>query len=353
MKLLQLRGIAFSPVFQASGVTNLDCGGYWIHRLLSPLGLDFTGTTPVTKTTAFMPRIGNMPLKSDGLSPREWFPRCVIVKHKHKAVLNAVSLSSPGLEFCINAGWWQKFREPFFISIMSVATTPADRLAECEGLLSRLAAAKRYEHWHADWGIQWNWSCPNLGQDPTELLDEILPALEMAERVLPDSIPIMVKLGPEAPPEIAAALSKSKRCDAVTFCNTLPFGKHPAWSRQSPPIDWKGLFGTNDPKESPMARRFPGFPGGYSGAGLKPFVLEWTARVRKLGLQIPIISGGGIVEPDDPGHFFDAGADGVALGSIAILNPTKVRRTIRHAFFYQDIKSRPPSLVRSELEFDV
>jgi dihydroorotate dehydrogenase len=350
---MKLRGISFSPVFQASGVTNLDCGGYWHHWWLHYLGLNFEGTTKVTKTTPLLRRIGNMPLKSDGVTPKERLPRCVIVNFKHKAVLNAVSLSSPGLEFCINAGWWQQFEEPFFISIMSVADTREGRLAECEGIMRRLAAAKKFECWRADWGIQWNWSCPNLSHDPREFLEEMLPALEMADEALPEAIPIMLKLGPETPPEAAIALSKHKRCDALTFSNTLKFGSHPAWSKKSPPIDWKGIFGTDNPLESPMAKRFPGFPGGYSGAGLKPFVLEWVTRVRELGVRIPIIAGGGIVAPNDPGFYIDAGADGIALGTIATLNPLKVRETIRQALFYLDLKARPSRVTGKTLEYNV
>lgn len=335
-----LSGINFGPVFQASGATNFyghgrgRGHGWWYHKLLRPFGLNWDGSTVVTKTTTFLPRPGNMPLKKDGVTPKEWVPRCIVVNRKKMAALNAVSLSGPGLEFLLQSGEWQKLTRPFFISVMSLAPTREGRHAEFDAIFDRLASAKRDYHFLADWGVQINFSCPNGGVDPNDLIDEVVPRLDLAGRHLPDTVPIMPKFGPEAHPNSMLRIVKHPRCSALCFCNTMPFGKHPKWATSVPPIDWKGIFGTDDPKESPIAKRFPGFAGGLSGAPLLPFVMEWLRAVRALGITTPINAGGGILSPMDVSRVFDAGADSVFLGSIAMLAPTQVGQTIRSAHLY-------------------
>lgn len=335
-----LSGINFGPVFQASGATNFfghgrgRGHGWWYHPPLRPFGLNWNDSTVVTKTTTFLPRPGNMPLKKDGVTPKEWLPKCIVRNKAKNAVLNAVSLSGPGLEFLLQSGEWQKLTSPFFISVMSLAPTREGRHAELDAIFGQLGSAKRREHFRADWGVQINFSCPNGGVDPNDLIDEVVPILELADRHLPDTVPIMPKFGPEAHPNSMLHIVKHQRCSALCFCNTMPFGKHPKWALSVPPIDWKGIYGTDDPKESPMAQRFPGFAGGYSGAGLLPFLLAWLPMVRNLGVQTPICAGGGILSPMDVSRVFDAGADSVFLGSIAMLHPTRVRETIRFAHRY-------------------
>ncbi len=343
------RGIDFGSVLQASGARNFHGKGYWYHWLLHVFGLNFRGSTIVTQTTTFGPRPGNMPLKNDGVTPKEWVPRCIIVNRRKQWVLNAVSLSGPGLEFCIKAGWWQRFTEPFLISVMSPQPTHEGRQAELEAIFHRLAVAKRDEHFHADWGIQVNLSCPNEGVDPNDLIDAVVPMLEMAEKLLPDSIPLTLKFGPEAHPRSMLRIANHPRCDAICFCNTLPFGKQPKWATRTPQVDWKALFGTDDPKESPMAKRFPGFAGGLSGAPLKPFLIEWLEQVRGLGIQKSVIAGGGLLSPNDARLAFDAGADAISPGSIAMLAPTQLRPMIREAHRYAEKKKRSQFTLTSHL----
>ena len=351
--MMNLRGVNYGPVLDASGVRNFHKRGYPYHYLFSLFGLRFRGSSFVTKTTTLLAREGNMPLRDDGVTPKELIPRCIIRKEKQKVVLNAVSLSGKGLEFYINAGWWQKFTEPFQISVMSLAPTAEGRRAELGGIFSRLAAAKRFERFRADWGVQVNLSCPNGGLDPNALVEEAIPVLGLAEKELPESVSVTLKFGPEVHPESMVRVSKHPRLDALCVFNTLPFGKQPTWIRKSNPVDWKGLFGTDDPKESPIAKRFPGFAGGLSGAPLRPFLCEWLERVRLLGVTIPIIAGGGLLSGEDAGFAFDAGADAVSFGSIAMLAPTKVASAIRGAHWYAKEFSRKPVLHERALEYNV
>ena len=353
-----LRGIPFSPAFQASGATNFygpgsgPGHGWWYHTPLHLFGLNFAGSTLVSKTTTLDARPGNMPLKKDGVTPKEWIPKCIIVNREKRAVLNAVSLSGPGLEFLLTSGEWHRQREPFFISVMSLAKKAEDRRAELRAIFERLAKAKREERFLADWGIQPNFSCPNGGVDPNDLVDEVVPTLEMADEILPNTIPLMPKFGPEIHPKSMLKICKAPRCDAISVFNTLPFGKHPAWAKISLPVDWRRIFGTDDPKESPMAKRFPGCAGGYSGAYMLHFLLEWLGQVRGLGVHIPICAGGGILSPSAAALVLGAGADAVSIGSMAMLAPTQVQKTIasaheyvhrhRHVYrFQQPVTSQP------------
>ncbi len=350
--MLTLRGVRYESVIDAAGVRNFHKKGYQFHLLFCLFGLRFYGSSFVTKTTTLLARPGNMPLKNDGATPKEWMPRCIIRNKRKKMVLNAVGLTGKGLEFYIQAGWWQKFTEPFQISVMSLQTTPEGRQAELEGIFSRLAAAKKYERFRADWGVQVNLSCPKGGLNPNDLIDEVVPMLEMAKKALPQSVSLTLKFGPEVHPRSMIRIANHRRCDALCFCNTLPFGKQPLWARETPPVNWKELFGTDDPKESQMARRFPGFAGGLSGAPLKPFVLEWLRAVRALGIQKPIIAGGGLLSAEDAVLAFDAGADAVSFGSIAMLAPTKVASAIKGAHEYARQRSQP-ILGTRKLEYNV
>lgn len=344
---MNLRGIRFKPVQQASGATNFfgpgrgKGHGWWYHRLLYPFGLDFSEATFVSKTTTLHPRPGNMPLKKDGVTPMEWIPKCIIVDRQNKAVLNAVSLSGPGLEALLLKGGWRELTSPFFISVMSLAPTPTERLAEFRAIFACLSTVKRFEYRRAYyWGIQINLSCPNGGVDPNALIEESIPVLDLANTYLQDSIPVMLKFGPEANPSSMLRIVKHSRCDAIHFCNTMPFGKYPTWAEEArvPPVDWMKLYGTDNPKKSPMQKRFPGFAGGYSGAKLLPFVLTWVHAVRSLGITTPICGGGGVLSGDDGCAVIDAGADAVSFGSIAMLAPAQVRRSIRKTHHYALVK---------------
>ncbi|TSC67060.1 MAG: hypothetical protein G01um101472_541, partial [Parcubacteria group bacterium Gr01-1014_72] len=253
-------------------------------------------------------------------------------------VLNAVSLSGPGLRFLLDAKRWQSYGKPMLISVMSLAKTPSERKAElflmCEMIASEYRELAVMRGYAPQWGIQINFSCPNGGVDPNDLIAEVVPILEMADEMLPSQIPVMPKFGPEIHPASVLQIARAPRCDALCVFNTMPFGKHPTWTQEAPPIAWKGIFGTDDPKESPMAKRFPGFAGGYSGEALLPFLLEWLRKVRALGVTTPICGGGGILSPADAYKVFDTGADAISPGSIAMLAPTQVRKTIRAAHAY-------------------
>ena len=111
---MRLREINFGPVLDGSGVEGFFGEGYWFHKFLRPLGLNFNGCAFVAKTATLKPRKGNMPLKDDGITPKELKPKCVKVKLFKGVALNAVGLSGPGAIALFEDGRWQKRTRPFF-----------------------------------------------------------------------------------------------------------------------------------------------------------------------------------------------------------------------------------------------
>lgn len=309
-----LRGTNFGYVWQASGATNFYGQGWWYHHLLKPFGLDFSEATFVAKTSTLPPREGNMPLKDDGVTPVEWIPRSIHVNRGKEAALNAVSLSGPGLKFLLESGEWQKRVDAYFISIISVASTKEERQKEIEGCKHLI---QEYKCGLGRFGIQLNVSCPNGGLDPTSLVSETMPYLDILRGL---DVPVVVKLGPETQVEAAAKIAAHPACDALHVFNTLP------WDKLSK-IDKLYYFGTTT---SPLVEKLgEKFKGGVSGRPLTKLVLSWLREARRYGITKPINAGGGILNSDDAGNAIDAGADGISLGSIAFLAPTQVKRVIR------------------------
>jgi dihydroorotate dehydrogenase len=311
---MRLRGIDFGSVLDASGVRGFFGEGYWYHRWMP--GLDFTGSTFVAKTTTLHPRAGNMPLKADGLSPRELRPKCIVVKPFQGVALNAVGLSGPGAAALLEDGRWQGRREPFFLSFMSVAATAEERHAEFRGFLDLLRP--QLPRFKAPVGLQINFSCPNVGLHAEDLVREVKASLDAAAFV-GFGMPLMPKFN--ALLSIAAALEIGRHpaCAAICVSNTIPWGQYPEL------IDWKGIFGS---EESPL-KRFGG--GGLSGRPLLPITAAWIERARTYGFDKPINAGGGILSPEDVAVMKDAGADSVFLGSIAMLRGWRVRSAIKAA----------------------
>ena len=271
-----------------------------------------------------------MPLKQDGMTPKELLPRCIIVDRSNKLALNAVSLSGPGLEFLLDTGRWQARTDNFFISLMSLAPTPEARLNEATEKFLMLSRRKR--EFKGSFGIQYHLSCPNGGLNPLELVAEAVPILEKADRILPPDVPFFYKFGPDLHHIAARRIMAHRRCDGLVIFNSMQFGTHPIWAH-TPPVDWKKLFGTDDPRESPMAKRFPGFAGGLSGAPLFPFLLEWLNKAREVDTTDKHIQvGGGLFSTEAIDAVRKAGADSVAVvGSGIFIDPLGMPRLIHHA----------------------
>ena len=310
---MRLRGIDFGHVLDASGARAFFGEGYPYHRLLRPIGLNFRGSTFVAKTTTVAPRVGNMPLRDD-LAPRERLPRCIVVKWWKGIALNAVGLSGPGAAALLADGRWQRRSEPFFLSFMSVATTASERHAELSGFVDLLTT--HLPQFRAPIGLQLNFSCPNVSVANAGVIDEIRAALDVAATL---GIPLMPKLSVVMPLDVALAVAQHPSCDALCVSNTVP------WGALTHRIDWKKLFGSDI---SPLAE-FGG--GGLSGRPLLPLVFDWLMNAREAGLTVPVNAGGGVLSPLDAHMLFAAGASSIFLGSIAMLRPWRMQKTIHLA----------------------
>lgn len=308
-----LRGNEFGCVINASGARNFDGNGYPLHLLLGPLGLKWTGSTFVAKTTTLAARPGNMPVGSDRITPRELIPRCIRMNHRTAIALNAVGLTGPGAAHLFVHMGWERRIHSFFLSFMSVGDTREDRLNE---LARFVQVMKQFlPDFQAPVGLKLNVSCPNVGLVQSKLVGEIRDALDVAQAL---NVPLVPKFSVMVPVEAIAEIAELEGCDGICLSNTIPWRKLPEW------IDWDRLFG---PGESPLAALGGG---GLSGAPLLPIVVGHVAKLRAAGTTKPIIAGGGVLSCRDADCLIAAGADAISLGSIAILRPWRVQRVIRH-----------------------
>lgn len=316
-----LRDVNFGPVFNASGARGFFGEEYWYHKFFRPFGLNFDRCTFVAKTTTLKQKKGNMPLKEDGITPKDWFPKCIKV-YPFKGggmVLNAVGLSGPGAEALFEDRRWQERKDPFFISFTSVAGTSKERMGELKAFVEMFG--NYLPRFNTSVGLQLNCSCPNVNLDEKELIGEIMEGLKIADRL---EIPLMPKFSIVTPVEAVKEICDSPYCDAICVSNTIP------WGKLADKIDWKGLFGTD---ESPLAE-FGG--GGLSGRPLFAPLVDWIFKARNVGIKKPINAGGGIFDSRDydVDIIFNALADrnsSVSIGSVVMLRPWRAPEIIEEA----------------------
>jgi dihydroorotate dehydrogenase len=312
-----LRGTDFGRVWDMSGVRGFFGEGYANHKPLAPFGLTFRGSRLTSKTTTLDTREGNMPLGKDGITPIEFAPKCIKVDLRGGYALNAVSLSGPGLEFLLNTGHWQQMTVPWIFSFMSVAATADDRLAE---LLEAVWMLYRYlDGFQTEFIFQQNFSCPNvkgLEHKVDETVEEVLESFAIVARILP-GLPQVPKLSVTMPPKAAKKIADNKYCDGLCCSNTVRWGELPDQ------IDWKQFFDKSG--KSPLEHLGGG---GLSGKPLLPLVIEWIRQVRAEGVYKPIIGGGGILGPKDAIAIRQAGANAIAVGSMSMLRPWRMQKTI-------------------------
>ena len=309
---MRLRGVEWGHVLNASGARGFAGEGYWFHDLSRLVGLRYDGSTFVTKTTTLMPRAGNMWLDDDH-RPLALVPDCIVVRPMAGVVLNAVGLSGPGAKEVLAKLRVRRDLKRVVVSFMSVDKTPEARVSEAHSFLHMFRAFIRTKGTD-NVALQVNFSCPNVGLDPTHLMDEVTQVLD---RSVDLGVATMIKLNALVAPEVACKLAEHEGCDAVVCSNTIPWGQMPDV------IGWKQLFGS---EESPLAR-YGG--GGLSGKPLLPVVEGWIRRAVQLGMKKPIVGGGGILHADDADRLLDAGASAVELGSVSILRPWRVSGIIR------------------------
>jgi dihydroorotate dehydrogenase len=320
-----IRGVRFNYCFDQSGVRNFYGEGYPYHKLFRVLpGFRFDGSTFVAKTTTLVPRRGiayreggNMPLRPDGVTPSEFKPRCIFVSPRSwvsGAALNAVGLAGPGVQALLTSNKWHEYPMPFMISVMTVSNNPK---AELEQLVDCI---KLYLPFMAKFGVQLNMSCPNVehAQEVATVVQQTAGNLAILRELGP-RVPLVVKLNALFPIQAAKDMADDPNCDGFCNSNTIPWNDIPERIRLE-------LFGMT---VSPL-QEFGG--GGLSGAWyLLRLVEKWVADARAVGITKPIIAGGGIMFARNVDLLAACGASAVAVGSVAILRPWRVKSIITRA----------------------
>ncbi len=314
---MKLHGIDFGSAWAASGVQGFWGEGYPFHRpyrMMFPGLFTFKKVTFVAKTITLDMNLGNMPLNFDGTTPKEFRPKCIVANFRAGAMLNAVGLSNFGASFYLDDGRWQSRTEPFILSFMCIGKTRAERVREISEFVRLL---KKYlAGFKARIALQINFSCPNVGHNLAELMEEVEEALAIASEL---DIPLIPKFNALIPPEKAAEIAENRHCDAICVSNTIPWGELPD------KIDWVGLFGS---ATSPLEKYGFG-KGGLSGAPITAIVQDWVRRYAELGVETPLNAGGGIMSL----HDVDALAEwkcvqSIFVGSVAPLRPWRLRSII-------------------------
>lgn len=319
----------FGTAWGASGIQNFFGQGWTYHEKLRrwfSRGFDFAGMTFVAKTTTFEPRQGNMPFNEITLMNEEKIPRCIAItpwSFIRGAALNAVGLSGPGLEDLLRHNEWQTRINPFFISYAPQGNTKAEKARDTLRFVEMLN--RQLWRFKTTVGLQLNLSCPNTGENTTDIGTLVDEAFTLLDALSALGIPIVVKLNVLMPPLAAQQIVHHSACNGICVSNTIPWESLPSVG-----ISRRLLFGSN---VSPLAKRGFTQNGGLSGKPLLPLVRKWLREARRIGITKHINAGGGILSPKNVFQIRDAGASSVSLGSIAFLRPWNVQPTIQAAHY--------------------
>lgn len=323
--------IEFPNVWCAPGARNFTGRGWWYTKLLESLlpGYSWDNTGFVTKTATLFPRPGNMPLREDGQTPKEWLPRCIKVYPFSGHVLNAVGLSGPGLDEVLRMLHNEPPNGPFMLSIMCVGEDHPDELRR---MLIKIAVFKKT--FNVPFLVQVNMGCPNTGEDPASFYAELDSFLD---EFLVHDMKAFFNFSPLVPVEMLQKADRHPACAGFWIANTIPWG--------TPGINWRRFnrfLRRRHKADSPLPRRLKwsassGTPrpnGGLSGPSCLPITVRRIQEARRAGVTKPIVGGNGIQHEDDIHSLYGAGATGIALGIVGMLRPWRLRSIIRAGLRY-------------------
>ena len=213
-------------------------------------------------------------------------------------MLNGIGIQNPGIE-----QWAARFGPriaslPVPVWGSAVGRTPGEFAAVARGLQEAGTAA-----------VEVNLSCPNLEGESLIALDAALSGRVTAAVRAAVSLPVGVKLSPNAPDIVAVAR-------AVVDAGA----------------DWLVLTNTalGAAVDIETARpRLAGMVGGYSGPPLKPLAMRCVMEAARSLPGVPIVGCGGVVSGEDVVEYMMAGASAVALGAVHLSAPRAARRIDR------------------------
>lgn len=235
-------------------------------------------------------RLGAVITKGVAAEPWQGNPTPRIAE-TYGGMLNAVGLQNPGAEEYIKKelGYLKDFDVPV------IANLAGHSIEEYCAVTEKLndTNVAMYEL---------NISCPNVKQGGIGFGTDPKMAAEVTEAVKKVSKkPLIVKLTPNVTDITAIAKAvEDAGADAVSLINTL-LGMR---------IDLKA-------KRPLLANG----TGGFSGPAVKPVAIRMVYQVSR-AISLPILGLGGIMTGEDAAEFLMAGADAVAVGTAALVNPT-------------------------------
>lgn len=269
----------------ASGALAFNGCGWWWERPLLWMGLlNPHKFTVVAKTVTMEPVKGNLSL---------WHPWTCVRPLKNGSFVNAVGLTNPGIYYWIARHYCAAKVRGYNIAA-SIEPHTADEANTMGHLLEVLDLPY----------IEVNISCPNT----SEINDaqEILEAVSISSKK-----PIVAKLSHSQcmDKDFATSIAKSSGVEAIHAINTVPY---------------QDIF----PNGTSPIKKTTGRDGGVSGKLIAGKALEAVFNLRKHGIDLPIIGGGGISSLQDINRIKDAGANAFSIGSLFLSNPIKPNRLI-------------------------
>lgn len=266
---LRIAGIQWNnPITTASGTFSIkDSSEFYDPSVLGAL---------TTKGVSLDPWDGNP-------SPR--------ISETYGGMLNAIGLENPGA---------QRFRSEELPLLLSAGPPIIVNLAG-RTLEEYAMVAEMLDETEIDM-MEVNISCPNIKEGGIAFgTDPAMAAAVTAAVKRRTSKPVFVKLSPNVTDitEIAKAV-EAAGADGISMINTL-LGMRIDLARRRPVL-------TNR-------------MGGLSGPAIKPIAIRMVYQVRR-AVTLPIIGMGGVTTGLDAAEFLLAGADGVAVGTAALVDPT-------------------------------
>ncbi len=314
--MIKLNNENWPVTYCATGARGFMMEGYPFHQLWTHFGMNWEGTGFSGKTMTLERRAGNMPLKADGMTPKQLFPGCIYVDFfRHGGIIvNAVGLSGFGLEFYLKQGVYQKLTAPFFISIALESKSSIEQEAE---IVEICRLIKQYGP-YGPMAIQINYGCPNSDQDIGSFNDSICAQVSMVQARL--NLPVFVNCNALMPIEVLTEVARV--ADGLWIGNTIPW--------RYPGTDWLINWDTIG-EISPIRKRGIPYDGGLSGERCLYFTQQKVEMLRDSGTRVPIIAGNGIRTLKDVDLLRKVGASGTFLGSVAVVRPQRMKSLISYS----------------------